>query len=62
MRQVVDDLPLFSAVMQEAPECVEMPEEAAVILDLLDETNPDELTPRQALELLYRLKAMRGGG
>ncbi len=28
-------------------------------LDLLDESDPDQLTPRQAQELLYRLKSLR---
>jgi DNA mismatch repair protein MutS len=28
-------------------------------LDILDETDPDQLTPRQAQELLYRLKELR---
>ncbi|MBM3566084.1 MAG: DNA mismatch repair protein MutS, partial [Alphaproteobacteria bacterium] len=29
---------------------------------LLDEINPDALTPKEALELLYKLKALRDGG
>lgn len=28
------------------------------VVDLLEETNPDDLSPKQALELLYRLKGM----
>ncbi|MDY6983620.1 MAG: hypothetical protein SV422_11075, partial [Pseudomonadota bacterium] len=28
-------------------------------LDILDATDPDQLTPRQAQELLYRLKELR---
>ena len=30
-------------------------------LDALDNLNPDEMTPRQALEALYRLKGLRAG-
>ncbi len=61
MRQIVEDLPLFSAVVKRSQERPELPEEAAEPLRLLDETNPDELTPKQALELLYQLKELRGG-
>lgn len=54
---LVDDLPLFSTH-------IERPMKAdagrSPVQDLLDETFPDELTPREALELLYRLKALHG--
>ena len=62
MRQIVDDLPLFSAVLEQTREEPQAPEGAAAILKLLDETSPDELTPKQALEMLYRLKALREEG
>ncbi|MCH7942727.1 MAG: hypothetical protein IIB67_05810, partial [Proteobacteria bacterium] len=29
--------------------------------EALGEVNPDELTPKTALELIYRLKALSGG-
>jgi len=56
--RLVDDLPLFSAALRrEAP--------VAVKTDALGEAlagiNPDELTPKEALEALYRLKGLGGG-
>jgi DNA mismatch repair protein MutS len=56
LARLADDLPLFSAARRRAepaPEPRESPAEA-----LLQETRPDELTPREALELVYRLKAL----
>jgi DNA mismatch repair protein MutS len=35
-----------------------MPEEAAAVLDALAATDPDALSPREALEVLYRLKSL----
>jgi DNA mismatch repair protein MutS len=51
---LVDDLPLFSAAQPASEE----PEPDAA-LGLLDEISPDDLSPRQALEQLYRLKQLR---
>ena len=48
-RQATDQLPLFS----------ETPSNPA--LELLDELDPDDMTPRQALEALYRLKQLTRG-
>jgi DNA mismatch repair protein MutS len=54
LARLADDLPLFRAARRHAdPVPCESPAEA-----LLRETRPDELTPREALELLYRLKAL----
>ncbi len=54
LTRLADDLPLFNAARRRAePAERESPTEA-----LLRETRPDELTPREALDLLYRLKAM----
>jgi DNA mismatch repair protein MutS len=47
---LIDDLPLFSAVRSPEPD---------PLADLLDSINPDDLTPRDALEALYQLKAAR---
>ncbi|MEO1556562.1 MAG: DNA mismatch repair protein MutS, partial [Pseudomonadota bacterium] len=55
-KTLIDDLPLFSAV--QAPE----PPPAEPALDMLDEIMPDELSPREALDLLYKLKAARSVG
>jgi len=45
----VDQLPLFSEPCEP---------EKNPLFDLLDETEPDRLTPRQALDLVYRLKSL----
>ncbi|CAN7159144.1 DNA mismatch repair protein MutS [Mesorhizobium sp. LjRoot246] len=53
--RLVDDLPLFSvAVKREAPK----PVKSDALGVALGEINPDEMTPREALEALYRLKGM----
>jgi len=50
---LVDDLPLFSATHHEEPAAPDP------LAGLVDATNPDDLTPRQALEALYKIKAVR---
>src|SRR5713226_2090784 len=55
LARLADDLPLFRAARRPAPEPAPRP---APLEDLLREARPDELTPRDALELLYRLKGM----
>jgi DNA mismatch repair protein MutS len=51
-KTLIDDLPLFSA--KPAPARVKI--EASPALDLLKEILPDELSPKQALDLIYKLK------
>jgi DNA mismatch repair protein MutS len=51
-----ESLPLFAAV-PESPEA-EQSAEAAALLEALAAAEPDNLTPREALELVYRLKAL----
>ena len=51
--RLADDLPLFRS----APEAQLVPPPSAVEAALAD-INPDELTPRTALELIYRLKGL----
>jgi DNA mismatch repair protein MutS len=54
--RLVDDLPLFSAALRrEAPAVVKNDP----VAEALAAINPDELSPREALEVLYRLKALR---
>jgi DNA mismatch repair protein MutS len=54
LTRLADDLPLFQAAVAEtAPAPAADP-----VRDLLASVSPDELTPRTALELLYRLKAV----
>ena len=53
--RLVDDLPLFSAaVKREAPK----PARSDALSEALDGIIPDEMTPREALEALYRLKGL----
>ncbi|WP_046023527.1 DNA mismatch repair protein MutS [Magnetospira sp. QH-2] len=59
LTRLADDLPLFAALADPAPSPVASgpsPAEQA-----LAETNPDDLTPREALDALYRLKALISG-
>jgi DNA mismatch repair protein MutS len=55
LTRLADDLPLFSVLAQQAPRGVSenSPVEAA-----LRAINPDELTPKAALEELYRLRGL----
>jgi DNA mismatch repair protein MutS len=53
LARLADDLPLFQAARR--PAAPPRPSAAEV---LLRETQPDELSPRQALDLVYRLKAL----
>ena len=55
LARLADDLPLFSAARRRAEPA--LPQESAAEA-LLRETRPDELTPREALDLIYRLKAL----
>lgn len=50
----VETLPLFAAAIEEAD--APDPTEPHPALDLLDTIDPDTLTPRDALDLIYRLK------
>ena len=56
LARLADDLPLFRAMRERRPEPAAAQESAAEAL--LKSTNPDELTPREALEVLYRLKGL----
>ncbi|WEK57680.1 MAG: DNA mismatch repair protein MutS [Candidatus Brevundimonas phytovorans] len=47
----LDDLPLFAAVAEPAPAPI-----SSALDDAMAALDPDELTPREALEALYRLK------
>jgi DNA mismatch repair protein MutS len=52
---MADNLPLFD-YQSKAPETPVTPDEIGAALD---EMQPDSLTPREALDMLYRLKALR---
>jgi len=53
--RLVDDLPLFSVAARRAPE---KPKAGGAVAEALATLHPDEMTPREALEALYRLKAL----
>jgi len=59
VNRLADDLPLFSASVAQttaaAPTAGPSPAD-----EMLADTNPDDLTPREALELLYKIKAATG--
>jgi DNA mismatch repair protein MutS len=57
VRTLIDDLPLFSAALRHGEQEPPPQDGLAVMLDAIA---PDELTPREALEALYRLKEARG--
>jgi len=57
VRRMVDDLPLFAAAPRPVPVA-----KADPALDLLDGLDPDDMTPREAQEALYALKARRAKG
>ena len=51
-KTLIDDLPLFAATPQ-TPQPTQKP---SPVEDALHDIHPDELTPRQALDLIYKLK------
>ena len=51
----LEALPLFAAV---AHESAAQPASPSAVDKMIDETNPDELSPRAALELIYQLKKL----
>ena len=51
-KALIDDLPLFAATPAPPP----APQKTSEVETLLAEIHPDELTPRQALDLIYKLK------
>ncbi len=53
---LVDDLPLF-AITSRAPEEERPPSEADLLMEAVKSLHPDEMSPREALDALYALKA-----
>ena len=58
-RALADDLPLFAVPSRAAAEPAP-PSEADKLLVAVKALQPDELSPREALEALYRLKSLAG--
>jgi len=61
VERLVSDLPLF-AVRPPQPAASAAGAQGELLLKALDALDPDALTPRDALEALYRLKAVRASG
>ncbi|MDR3467722.1 MAG: DNA mismatch repair protein MutS, partial [Xanthobacteraceae bacterium] len=59
-RALADDLPLFATVARAAPE-PQPPSAAERLISRLAALNPDEMSPREALEALYALKTAAKG-
>jgi DNA mismatch repair protein MutS len=55
-RALVDDLPLFAVPSRSAAE-IAPPSEAEQLIEALKAIHPDEMSPRDALDALYALKA-----
>jgi DNA mismatch repair protein MutS len=58
-RALADDLPLFAVPSRAAAEPAP-PSEAEQLIATLRAMHPDEMSPREALEALYRLKSLLG--
>ncbi len=61
LARLADDLPLFAAAQAEPARgglAEDVPDPHAPLAERLQQTNPDDLTPRQALELLYELRGL----
>ena len=56
VRTLVDDLPLFAVPARAADESAP-PSETVQLIEALKSLHPDEMSPREALEALYALKA-----
>jgi len=59
-RPRIDDLPLFASLSEAPPAPPALEPDAGIGL-LLDTIDPDAMTPREALDALYRLKRERAG-
>ncbi|MGV2978184.1 DNA mismatch repair protein MutS [Roseibium alexandrii] len=57
-QNLIDELPLF-ATLAPPPSAPISSQEADPIHEALGEFNPDDMTPREALEALYKLKGMQ---
>ncbi|MCW9033233.1 MAG: DNA mismatch repair protein MutS [Rhodospirillales bacterium] len=56
--KITDDLPLFAAIIEQTQAPIIPQNDPAPLQEALDEINPDEMTPREALDALYQLKSV----
>ena len=62
LEPLAEELPLFNGASAAGPATNPQPEAAShPVLDALESLDPDSLTPREALEALYRLRMLHGG-
>ncbi|MFG1299424.1 DNA mismatch repair protein MutS [Xanthobacter sp. V3C-3] len=62
VQRLIDDLPLFAARPKPAAAPAPADPKAEAVLEALDGLDPDALSPRAALDALYRLKGLRRDG
>nr|WP_237051303.1 DNA mismatch repair protein MutS [Magnetospirillum sp. ME-1] len=58
MARLADDLPLFAALAKPKPAAVAAAPQVSAVEEALRAVNPDDLTARQALDLIYELRRM----
>ena len=58
-RRLIDDLPLFAAAARAGAPPTGLEEASDAVTAALAALNPDEMSPREAIEALYALKAKR---
>jgi DNA mismatch repair protein MutS len=56
--KLVDDLPLFTTELTTEPVAPKQPAVSSPALEALADIHPDELSPKEALELLYKLRGL----
>lgn len=56
--KLIDDLPLFSVVLKQEKPKAQAASPDNALAKAVAEISPDELTPREALELIYKLKGL----
>ena len=56
---LIDDLPLFAAIPAPAPGAAQAGTGSDPLAEALEDLAPDDMTPREALEALYRLKSLQ---
>jgi DNA mismatch repair protein MutS len=61
LQRLADDLPLFAAMAEKTPAKTSAePAGPSAVEQRLAKVNPDELTPKEALELVYELQGLAG--
>ena len=60
--KLADDLPLFSHAPAHQPASAFGPRKASEVETAVKAVLPDEMTPREALDFLYRLKTLNPEG